>query len=165
MSRWVTGLFRTRALASNAVDALLRHGYTREDVSMLMSEDTHRAHFGVETGNKAAEGAGVGGAVGATAGAVAAAIAAIGTSLVIPGLGLIIAGPLAAGLAGAGAGAATGGLVGAMVGAGIPEHRAKLYDAGLREGGILVGVKARSSDDADRVEKVLDDLGASSIKQ
>ena len=35
-------------------------------------------------------------------------IAAIGTTLVIPGLGLVIAGPIAAGLAGAGAGSITG---------------------------------------------------------
>ena len=44
-----------------------------------------------------------------------AAVAAAGTSLAIPGLGVVIAGPLAAALAGAGAGAATGGLLGAQV--------------------------------------------------
>src|SRR5437879_5713335 len=49
----------------------------------------------------------------------------IWTSIAIPGLGVIIAGPLAAGLAGAGAGALTGGLVGAFVGWGIPEEHAK----------------------------------------
>ena len=57
-----------------------------------------------------------------------AAIAAIGTSLVIPGLGLVVAGPLAAALAGAGAGGTAGGLIGALVGHGMPEDRTKKYE-------------------------------------
>jgi formylglycine-generating enzyme required for sulfatase activity len=42
----------------------------------------------------------------------------------------------------------TGGLVGALVGSGIPEERAKLYDEGIRGGGIMMGVNARSDEDA-----------------
>jgi len=79
---------------------------------------------------------------------VLAAIAATGTSLAIPGLGLVIAGPLAAAAAGAGAGAATGGLLGALVGWGIPEERVKHYESGIKQGGILMGVKPRSDEDA-----------------
>ena len=117
-----------------------------------MSDETRKRHFGsstttTELGNKAAEGAGVGGAVGGTVGAIAA-IAAIGTSLVIPGLGIVIAGPAAAALAGAGAGAAAGGIVGALVGWGIPEERVKHYEAGIKKGGILMGVRPRSDEDA-----------------
>ena len=53
---------------------------------------------------------------------------AVGSTIAVPGLGLVVAGPIAAALAGAGAGAAAGGLIGAMVGAGIPEDRgAKEY--------------------------------------
>jgi hypothetical protein len=58
--------------------------------------------------NKAMESAGVGGAIGVTAGAIIAALAAIGTSIAIPGLGVVIAGPIATALAGAGAGGLTG---------------------------------------------------------
>ena len=79
---------------------------------------------------------------------IAAAVAAIGSNLVIPGLGLVVAGPLAAGLAGAGAGAGAGGLIGALVGWNIPEERVKHYEAGLKDGGILMGVTPRSADDA-----------------
>src|SRR6185369_16437972 len=88
------------------------------------------------------------GAIGGTVGAVLAAIAAVGTTIAIPGLGLVIAGPLAAAIAGAGAGGAAGGLVGALVGWGIPEERVKRYEAGIKEGGILMGVKSRSDADA-----------------
>jgi len=88
------------------------------------------------------------------AGVVAgAAVAAVGSNLVIPGLGLVVAGPLAAALAGAGAGAATGGIVGALVGWNIPEERVKTYDEAIRKGGILMGVRPRSDDDAAYVEK------------
>ena len=72
----------------------------------------------------------------------------VGTSIAIPGLGLVIAGPIAAALAGAGAGGAAGGLLGALIGYGIPEERVKDYDEGIRKGGILMGVRPRSEDDA-----------------
>jgi hypothetical protein len=67
---------------------------------------------------------------------------------VLPGLGLVIAGPIAAGLAGAGAGGAAGGLIGALIGWGIPEERVKEYEAGIRQGGILMGVRPRTPDEA-----------------
>ena len=55
--------------------------------------------------------------------------------------------------------------IGLLVGAGIPEHRAKIYDAGLREGGILLGVHAKSEEDADRIEKVFESLNAQKVRQ
>jgi hypothetical protein len=70
----------------------------------------------------------------------------------LPGLGLLIAGPIAAGLAGAGAGGLTGGLIGALVGSGIPEDRAKEYESGVKEGGIVMGVNPRSDEDAEYFE-------------
>ncbi|WP_206047068.1 YsnF/AvaK domain-containing protein, partial [Noviherbaspirillum denitrificans] len=90
---------------------------------------------------------------GGPRGAVLAAATAAGTSLALPGLGLVIAGPLAAAAAGAGAGAATGGLLGALVGWGIPEERVKHYESGLKQGGILMGVRPRSDDDATWLEQ------------
>jgi hypothetical protein len=72
--------------------------------------------------------------------------------LVLPGVGLVVAGPLAAALAGAGAGGLTGGLAGALIGWGIPEERANLYESGIREGGTVLGVRPRSHEDADYFE-------------
>ena len=161
----VTGLFKTRAAAEAAVDALIKRGYTRDEISVLMSDATRTKEFAVETRSHAADGAGIGGAVGGTVGAVLAAIAAVGTSIAIPGIGLVVAGPIAAALAGLGAGAATGGIIGALIGAGIPEHRARVYDVGLRSGGILLGVEARSDDNADNLQKFLEDLGAEHVRQ
>src|SRR5918912_1823107 len=165
MAKLVTGLFKTRVAAESAVDAIVKRGYTRDDISVLMSDATKSKEFAVETRTHAADGAGIGGAVGGAVGAVLAAIVAVGTSIVLPGVGLVIAGPIVAALAGAGAGGATGGLIGALVGAGIPEHRAKVYDAGIRSGGILIGVEAKSAEDADKLEQLLVDLGADNVRQ
>jgi len=157
-STMVTGLFRDRDSAERAYHAVTDRGYSRDDVNLVMTDETRRRHFAAageqtELGTKAAEGAGIGGAIGGTLGAIAAAIAAVGTSIAIPGLGLVVAGPVAAALAGAGAGAATGGLVGALIGWGIPEERVKRYEEGVRKGGILMGVKPRSDADAALFEK------------
>ena len=68
--------------------------------------------------------------------------------MLIPGLGLVIAGPIAAGLAGAGAGGIAGGVIGALIGSGIPEEHAKVYESGIKDGGIVMGVKPRNDEDA-----------------
>jgi len=164
--RLVTGLFKARAAAEAAVDAIIKRGYTRDDISVLMSDATKHKEFAIQAKTHAAGGAGIGGAVGGTVGAVLATLMAVGTIVTFPPLGaLVVAGPIVAALAGAGAGAATGGVIGALVGAGIPEHRAKVYDAGLREGGILLGVEPKSADGADKLEALLEDLGAVHIRQ
>ena len=156
--RVVTGMFRDRESAERAYRTVTDRGYTHDDVNLMMSDDTRKTHFEntthveTELGNKALEGAGTGSAIGGTAGAILGAIAAIGTSVAIPGLGLVVAGPIAAALAGAGAGGATGGLIGALVGSGIPEERAKVYEDGVKEGGIVMGVTPRNDEDAAHFE-------------
>ena len=164
--RLITGLFKSRVAAEAAVDAIIKRGYSRDDISVLMSDATKHKEFALETKTHVADGAGIGGAVGGTVGAVLATLVAVGTIVAIPPLGaLVAAGPIIAAMAGAGAGAATGGLVGALVGAGIPEHRARVYDAGLRAGGILLGVETKSGEDADKLEELLEALGAEHTRQ
>lgn len=150
----VTGLFKDQDSAENAYRKANEMGYANNEINVVMSEETRQKYYGKdatlesEVGNKAAEGAAIGGAVGSVVGATLAAIAAVGTTLLLPGLGLVIAGPLAAGIAGAGAGGVTAGLVGALIGWGIPEDRLKEYEQDITDGGILIGVKPRSDDDA-----------------
>ncbi|HKR12311.1 MAG TPA: hypothetical protein VJT15_09645 [Pyrinomonadaceae bacterium] len=163
-AKLVTGLFKSKVAAEAGVDAIMKRGFTRDDISVLMSDATRSKEFALQTRTHAADGLGIGGAVGGTIGAVIAAIAAVGTTLFLPGINLVIAGPIAAALAGAGAGGATGGLIGALIGAGIPEYRAKVYEAGLRGGGILIGVEARSDEEVDRLEELLAELGADHVR-
>jgi hypothetical protein len=151
--RLVTGMFNDKESAERAYNSINDRGYTKDDVHVIMSDKTRDTHFANETvetelGNKALKGAGTGSAIGTTLGAIGGVVAAIGTSLLIPGLGLVVAGPLVAGLAGAGAGAAAGGIVGALIGAGIPEERAKIYEDGVKKGNIVIGVHPRNEEDA-----------------
>lgn len=149
----LTGMFRDRKSTENAYNALQDKGYTKDEINLVMSEETRKRHFlednqDTEIGTKAAEGAGKGSAIGGTVGAIVGVIAAIGTSLAIPGLGIVIAGPIAAGLAGAGAGGITGGIIGALAGSGMPEARAELYETGIEQGNIILGVYPRNDADA-----------------
>src|SRR5438270_11700999 len=161
---FVTGLFKTRAAAEARVDAVIKRGCTRDNISVFMSDSTQNKEFAVHTRSHAADGLGVGSAIGGTVGAVLAAIAAVGTAIAIPGLGLVVAGPIAAALAGAGAGGATGGLIGLLVGTGIPEHRARVYDTGVRGGGILLGIETKTSEEVDKIETLLEDIGAEYVR-
>src|SRR5438874_753864 len=103
----VTAVFRDRANAQAAYRWLLDHGYPSSEVNVLMSDKTRAAYAKdededeapMQAGNQALSGMAVGGAVGTAVGASLAAVAAIGTTLALPGFGLLVAGPLAAALA------------------------------------------------------------------
>ena len=153
----MTGLFADRLSAERGYSPLAERGYEYSDVNIAMSDDTRKKHLasnGAETelGTKAAEGAGIGGtiggAIGGTIGAASALVAAVGTSLALPGLGLVVAGPLAAAIAGPGAGAANGGVICALAGWNTPEKHVKQYEEGIKNGGILMGVLPKNDADA-----------------
>ncbi|MCL6261075.1 hypothetical protein M3O96_18365 [Aquiflexum sp. TKW24L] len=156
--RVLTGMFRDRESTESAYDALHERGYSKDDINLIMSDKTRKTQFtdngddDTEIGTKAAEHAGKGSAIGGTIGAIVGVIAAIGTSVAIPGLGILIAGPIAAGLAGAGAGGLAGGVIGALVGSGIPEARAKLYESGIEEGNVVITVTPKNEEDARYLE-------------
>jgi hypothetical protein len=150
--RWVTGMFNDPESADRAYQSLRSRGYTDREINVIMSDDTRDKHFKAFSGAKTLEGAGAGSVAGGATGAVVGAIVGSLAAIVLPGIGLVIAGPLAGALAGAGAGGAAGGLVGGLIGAGIPEDRAKLYDSGVRAGGIFMGVRPKNEEDARTVQ-------------
>ncbi len=156
--RVLTGMFRDRESTERAYNSLNERGYSKDDINLVMSDETRKTHFNddisqqTEIGTKAAEHAGKGSAIGGTLGAIVGVVAAIGTSVVIPGLGILIAGPIAAGLAGAGAGGFAGGIIGGLVGSGIPEARAQLYESGIKEGNVIISVTPKNQEDAEYLE-------------
>jgi hypothetical protein len=173
-NQMVMGVFRDPARSQQVYDWLLSRGYTSDDINVMMSDATRTRHFTVDdagrrkvgdkaqAGTLAEEGMGVGGAIGTVVGATLGAIAAIGTNLVLPGLGLVIAGPIAAALAGAGAGAATGGILGGLIGLGIPESNATAYENALKEGGVVIGVRPHKND-ADPIKKFFNEHGGENV--
>jgi len=161
---FLTGSFRDHGTAERAYNRLQDRGYTDQEITIMMSDATRKKYFGKESqieedeklrsyGNETAEGTGIGPANRQVAGTTTGMSAAIGTSLIIPGLGLIIAGPLAAGIASAGANGATGGIVNALVTWGIPENRAKNYGKDIKEGHIILNIKPHSETDAEYIEE------------
>ena len=153
-SNFLTASFSDVESAEKAYSNLRDRGYSDDEITVVMSEDSMKRYFGdnpkekSEFGNKAAEGAGAGAGIGGGIGAAAGIILALGTAVVVPGLGIVVAGPLAAGLAGAGAGGIAGGIIGALIGAGIPKERADKYEKGIKEGEIVLAVQLRNEDDA-----------------
>ena len=150
-SKLRTGIFQDKNSAESAYDAAIKRGYKPEDINIFMSDDTRKKYYDskivTEQGDKSLEGLAIGGALGGTVLGVLGAVVALSSTIVIPGIGLVIAGPLAAGLAGAGAGSIAGGIVGGLIGAGIPEERAKIYEKGINEGGVVMGVNTPSDDE------------------
>jgi hypothetical protein len=155
----VTGLFRNRESAELAYRSVAERGYDTADINLVMSDETRNRHFSVaeqstELGDRAAEGAPkkaaakLGGPLGGTLGTLGAAVAAVGTVLVLPTFGLVVAGPIVAALAAAGSVGLAGGLISALTPWGIPKERIEQYEAGIRAGGILMGVTPRSDEDA-----------------
>ena len=74
--RLMTGLFPDRTSAERAYGSLTERGYTKDDVSLLMSEDARDRYFPkndptrTELGTKAAEGATAGAVTGGGLGAL-----------------------------------------------------------------------------------------------
>ena len=159
----VFGIYHTREVAEEAVDALRRAHFRNTDISALFPDNTGTKDFAVEKGTKAPEGATTGAASGAVAGGVLGWLAGIGL-LAIPGIGpFIAAGPIMAALAGAGALGTVGGLVGALVGMGIPEYKAKRYEGRVKNGGILLSIHCDAHDWVKRAEEILKQTGAEDI--
>ncbi len=152
----LTALFNNREDADSAYEWLLKNGYNSSDVHLLMSEETRQKFHYAEATEPATEeedavvGLGTGAAVGGGLRAALGIVAAAGAAVIIPGMGLAVAGPLAASLAGAGG--LVGGALGALYGSSVPEEEAHELEQKIREGGILISVRPLNDEDAELIE-------------
>ena len=151
-SKMVTGLFKDSESVERAYEVVSGRDYGTADINVVMSDETRKRYFAddrqinTELGRKIEEGGELGGPTGGRIGIIIAALSAVGVAA-LPGLGFILAGPLAVALAAAGTAGLAAGLVGALSDWGIPEERAKQYETGIHDGGILMGVKPHSDED------------------
>jgi hypothetical protein len=152
-AKLVTAVFDSGDAVERAYDLVSRRGYGIPDINVVMSDETRHRYFAQDhpinmaLGLKVTEGGEMGGPMGATLGTIIPAIIGVG-AIALPGLGFILAGPAAVALAAAGATGLTVGLIAALSDWGIPEERAKQYEAAIHDGGILMGVKPRTDEDA-----------------
>ncbi|GCE27079.1 hypothetical protein KDA_25630 [Dictyobacter alpinus] len=132
------GVFSEQALAEQAMSQLQRAGFTDEQIGFIVrspQSDGAMADDSGTAGASAATGAVSGGVIGGILGAV--------TSLLIPGIGPVIAtGILVTTLGGIALGALAGGLAGSLMHLGVPEHEARYYEDQLNSGRSIITVNA-----------------------
>ncbi|MGH9940593.1 MAG: hypothetical protein ACREAM_30485 [Blastocatellia bacterium] len=154
--RALTALFKNKEDADSAYGWLLEYGYGSGEIHLLMSEETRQKYHYPErdepeaTEDDTMKGLETGAAVGGGLGAALGIIAGVGAAVIIPGMGLAVAGPLAASLAGAGG--LVGGALGALYGAGVPAEKAQELERKIRAGSILISVIPHNDEEAALVE-------------
>jgi len=152
-----------QAQAVDVVEQLKTNGFSNNDISVLMSDNSGTRDFAHEQQTKAPEGATTGAGTGALLGGGLGWLAGIG-ALAIPGVGpLIAAGPIMAALGGAAVGGSLGGVAGALIGMGIPEFEAKQYEGKVKGGNALISVHSENSDETKRAKEIFEAAGAEDI--
>ena len=168
MNKTMIAVFDNKAQAKQAVEALFDSGFSHSEVSLMsnnttdpesldpyrhpggaaMADEMSTVHGDQLSDHAAVKGVAAGGVLGGLAGL----LLGLGT-MVVPGVGPVVAaGPIATMLVGAAGGAAIGGIVGALIEMGVPEDDAHVYSEALRRGGTMVAVTGPES----KVETVTD---------
>jgi hypothetical protein len=165
----VVGIFKSRFDAFRAVDGVRALGVAQDKINILTPGSTDRELAAVavseteQPGMGAAIGTLVGGSVGAAGGFSAGAALA---SLLVPGVGPILAGGLLGmsllGLGGAATGAAAGDALEDTI-SGIPRDELYVYEDALRKGRTIVIAEADDEAHSDAVREVLANAGAETI--
>lgn len=168
----VTGIFRNRADAEKAVQELYSRGIKNDRIALLTPKTSEPIEESVLTsdteqpGMGSAMGGAVGGAMGAAGGATVGAAAA---SLLVPGVGPVIAGTILGaailGVGGAVTGAAAGGAMEDSIAKGLPRDEVYIYEDAVRQGRSVVIAFAENDDQEDGARAVLSQAGAETIDQ
>jgi hypothetical protein len=167
----ITGVFKSENNAETAVSQLRSLGIPEKRIGIVRPGNRpERLEAGVpvtdteDPGMGRAMGAAVGGAMGAAGGATAGLAVA---SLIVPGIGPLVAfgmvGAALLGIVGAGVGSAVGDNVEEGLGEGIPHEDVYLYEDALRHGHSVVIAYVDEGDPADNAAKAMHDAGAEDL--
>lgn len=137
MDRTIYCIVKGLKQADSLVNQLFKKGFETREISILYPNQKAGGKdfkLKIEKHSKAAEGGILEGSLGLLAG--------IG-ALSIPGVGpFIAAGPIKGTLSGFAASGSGGLLLGILIGSGVPEFEAKKYESALKQGNILISVRA-----------------------
>ncbi len=177
----VRELFDDPETAGRAYDLLLEMGYTHDEIGVIMTEETRNLFTlrdslsnstvtdptesvkntvkneidttveGESSDDGQRKNVLKGAGAVSAAGAIGGVIAAVGVSIVAPGFGLIIAGPMAG--IGAGLGALIGGMYGVPIADTSKNEEVDKYEAGIKEGKIFIRATPHTSEDSERIRK------------
>lgn len=167
----VAGVFNSRDDAERAIQGLRSAGIAQDRIAFLIPGTTDRAIEAAvpttdteQSGMGTAMGGTVGGALGLAGGASLGAAAA---SLLVPGVGPVIAGGIIGaallGIGGAATGAAAGAALEKSLADGIPHDELYVYEDALRKGRAVVIAFVEDAEAAESAHNVLAQAGAESI--
>ncbi|GGB89164.1 hypothetical protein [Dyadobacter sediminis] len=152
----VSAVFLETENADKAYHALMKRGYSRDEISLLMSDETLNKHFNQsgyhsEPEAKLAEQPKIslGTMLGGTAGAITGILYAL-TLGSIPRLRIACPWWIA-GLTGAAAGAITGRAIGNIICSKVEKENTGSYEDGVKEGGIIISVDPRNIADRNAI--------------
>jgi uncharacterized membrane protein YeaQ/YmgE (transglycosylase-associated protein family) len=141
MAKLVTGLFKARSSAMLAIEDLMRHNISQEDISVSMTDSASGREFFPEVASKAPEYGVTGTIIGGIIGAVVAALIALGYIVDNGFTGLAGVNLFVATFCGLGVGMLVGLLIGMIAGSAVPEYELVFHPVGsARHSGYLVGV-------------------------
>jgi hypothetical protein len=156
------GIYATVRDAERAVEGLLAEGFSKEQITVVCSDEHKERHFKAfehqePAGTNTPAAAAVGGTIGAALGGLSAVAAGAATG----GLALVVAGGAAAW-----AGGVLGGFLGAMMTRGTEKEPADYYQQAVRRGDLLVAVEVEGPQ-ADvalaRAERIFAETGAAPL--
>ncbi len=162
MADMIIGIFEDSKDAGMVVSEFKSKGLT-DEITVVAKKELMEDSEVHEIKKDVSEGTTTGAVAGATVGGIAALLAGA-ASFVVPGVGLLVFGPLATMLTGLAGGALSGGIVGALVDHGLPEEKAKLYEQRLEAGEVAIGVTVGKMD-ADEVRAIMSSHHAEEIQE
>ena len=167
----IVGIFRTRAAADQALNGVLKNGVPQQSIIFLTGDQPQAEIASVPTTDAEPDGMGktlgsyVGGIVGAGAGLYLGSALA---SLVVPGVGPILAAGIGAaaalGLGGAAAGGTVGNATEHAMDEGVPKDDVVVYRELLKRGRSLLIVNLDSEEQADAARSVMPQNGTEDIE-
>src|SRR5688572_8514236 len=166
----VAGVFDSRADAERAVEGFRSAGFAIDRIAFLTpgtSDDAVEAAIPTSETEQPGMGTAMGGTVGGAMGvAGGASLGAAAASLLIPGVGPVIAGGIIGaallGLGGAATGAAAGAALEKGMADGIPHDELYVYEDALRKGRSVVIAFVDDSESAESGYNVMAQAGAES---
>ena len=167
----VAGIFRSRADAEQAVKQLHSSGFRNDRIALLTHdnsndqvEDEVLVSDTEQPGMGQAMGGAVGGAMGAAGGATLGAAAA---SLLVPGVGPVIAGTILGaailGVGGAAAGVAAGEAMEESLVEGLPRDEVYVYEDALNRGRSVVIAFAETEEAEEPARNIMKAAGAETV--
>jgi hypothetical protein len=166
----VAGIFKSRSDAERAAESLRTSGIASERINLLIPGTTD-AELEAAVPTTETEQPGMGGALGGTVGAAMGAaggmhIGAALASLLVPGVGPVLAagviGAALLGLGGAAAGAAAGNAMEDSV-EGLPHDELYVYEDALRQGRSVIICLTEDDAQAEAARNILAQAGAESV--